>query len=42
MSLVEQRLTELGFQLPDVPKPVATFENVVRTGKEILINNYLS
>lgn len=38
MSLAEKRLVELGFQLPDAPKPVAAFENAVRTGNLVFIS----
>lgn len=38
MSTVEKRLVSLGFELPQVPTPVACFENAVKTGNLIFIS----
>ncbi len=38
MSVVEQRLRDLGYELPVVPKPMAAFVPCVRTGNLLFVS----
>lgn len=38
MSDAEERLTELGFELPEAPKPAAAYVPAVRTGNLVFIS----
>lgn len=41
MSSAEERLTELGLKIPDVPKPVAAYVPAVRTGNLVYTSGQL-
>ena len=38
MSKVEERIRELGFELPNAPKPVASYVPITRTGNLLFIS----
>jgi enamine deaminase RidA (YjgF/YER057c/UK114 family) len=41
MSVIQQRLTQLGLKLPPAPKPVAAYVPAVRTGKLIFVSGQI-
>jgi enamine deaminase RidA (YjgF/YER057c/UK114 family) len=41
MSTVEQRLAELGFEVPDVAKPVASYIPALRSGNHVFTSGQL-
>jgi enamine deaminase RidA (YjgF/YER057c/UK114 family) len=41
MSLIIERIKELGYELPEVPEPIANYESVLRDGNMIFTSGML-